>query len=129
MWGKNYRNKINFCGSKYIIEPKYRLFYISEKGEYILTYRVPTNVLKIEMHRPYGKDIFGRNVIGLGVGDVFKITVHNYNAKPHMNILMKSIAVSRRYLAYKGNGVFEELDSEKCEKAGKKPYITLYSVI
>ena len=68
MWGKNYRNKISFCGTKYIIEPTYRLFYISEDGEDFLTCRVPKNVLKIEMHRPFGKDIFGRNVVRLENG-------------------------------------------------------------
>ena len=127
MWGKNYRNKIKFCGTKYIIEPKYRLFYVSEDGEDILACRVPKNVIKIEMHRPYGKDIFGSNVIGLSRGDSFKVTIHNFNINSKMNVLLKSVAISRRYFIYKGNGIFEELNSEKCEKDLLTQYITLYN--
>lgn len=124
MWGKNYRNKISFCGSNYIIEPKYRLFYISEDGEDFSTCRVQKNILKIEMHRPFGKDIFGRNVVSLENGDIFKIIVHNFKTIPNRSILEKSMAVSSRYISYKGNGIFEELDYSKCKRIS---YVTLYN--
>lgn len=121
---KRCRDKIRYCGSKYIIEPKYRLFYISEDGQNILICKVPEKIIEIKMHRPFGKDIYGKNIINLGVGDIFKITVHNFDVTPTMSILQRTVQNTETYICYKGNGTFEEL--KKDSVSSRKAYITVY---
>ena len=123
---KRNREKIRFCGRRMIIEPKYRLFYISEDGEEILTCQFPVTVVEFKMHRPYGKDIYGRNIIGLSEGDVFKITIHNFKPNSKMSILERTVAFSTRYIRYIGKGVFEELDFERIEKYKNRCFISYF---
>ena len=108
------RRRVRFCGSKYVIEPRYKLFYISEDGEDILACRVPENIVQLEMHRPHGRDII-------------KVTVHLYDVHPRMSILERTCAFSERYIRYKGNGRFEELYGQS-EVPMTMPYITLFTV-
>jgi len=120
-------DRIRFCGTKYVIEPKYGLFYISEDREEILTCRAPANVLHIGMHRPHGNDIYGSNVVGLSEGDIIKVVVHNYDAHPGMSIMDRAGVNSVRYIRYNGEGNFEELNSEKrYEARGIPDYIPLF---
>ena len=121
---KRCRDKIRFCGSKYIIEPKYRLFYISEDGQYILTCKVPKKIIEIKMHRPFGADIYGKNIIHLGEGDLFKITVHNFDVAPTMSIIERTVKNTEIFICYKGNGIFEEVKKETV--SSRKSYITIY---
>jgi len=125
---KQRRDRICFCGSKYVIESKYRLFYISEAGEDILACRVPVNILQIDMHRPYGKDIYGNNVVSLSEGDIIRVTVHNYYVNSRMSIMERAGAISTRYIRYKGEGNFEELSYEGRKVARKIAYITLFKL-
>lgn len=123
---KRHSNKTRFCGTQYIIEPKYKLFYVSKDGKDILTCKVPKKVIEIKMHRPHGKDIYGANVINLGVGDVFKITVHNFDITPQMSILEKTVANTISYIRYNGDGRFEELKRVAIEQEDHRSYITIY---
>jgi len=124
---KRCRDMVHFCGSKYVIEPRYKLFYISEYGKDILTCRVPENIVQLEMHRPHGNDIYGSNVVGLSKGDIIKVTVHLYDVHPRMSILERTCAFSERYIRYKGTGRFEELYGQS-EGPMTMPYITLFTV-
>jgi len=121
-------DKIRFCGDKYLLEPRYKLFYISPDGEYILGCRAPKNIIQIEMHRPGGYDIYGSNVIGLSEGDFFKVTVHNYYVHPRMSILERACAISTRYICYEGDGKFAERIFKGYWQDDETPYITIYSV-
>ena len=119
---KKYCNKTSFCGSKWFVEPKYRLFYINEH-EQILTCKFPVNVVQLEMHRPHGEDIFVRNVFDLSPGDIFKVTIRNYDVKSKMSPLERACAITIKYIRYNGKENFERLNYKKI---GNTLFIRLY---
>ena len=121
------RDRVHFCGSKYVIEPKYGLFYISEDREELLACRAPANVVYIGIHGPHWKDIYGSNVVGLSEGDIIKVIVHNYDAHSDMSIMDRAGANSIRYICYNGEGNFEELNSKKRYEARRiSYYLTIF---
>lgn len=122
------RDKFRVCGRKYIIDPKYRLFYISLDGKAILTCKVPENVLEIEIHRLGGSDICLGNVIGLETGDILRVTILNYEVHPRMSVLEKACAISKKYILYKGDGIYKELNVKPSSIVAKASYISIFNL-
>lgn len=97
----------------WILEPKYKLFYVNLAGNRIRMDKKPKNVIRIEVFadsfvaKPYQHDY-----VGLNPGELIKIRQNNYDIKEEMSLLIKSAACSDRYISYTEKREFVEIEDK-----------------